>query len=137
MIPNGNGLLGASQSLLFSHFSLSPPLSLPPSLSPPLSHTHAPPLSLYLSHISLIYTYIRPYIYQTGRQPLGLSLCICFTWKGHSAAGRASAAVEFVGGMTGWSNGPIALILLYYEGKTHTRGHTGKHTTVDRLASTE
>jgi hypothetical protein len=30
--------------------------------------------------------------------------------------------------MTGWSNGPIALILLYYEGKTHTRGHTGKRT---------
>lgn len=68
-----------------------------------------------------------------GHQPFGLFLCLCFyVERAFNSAGRASAAVELVGGWLDGTNGPIALILSYHE-TNHTRRCTGKHTTVDRL----
>lgn len=131
VMPNGkNNLLGASRPLFSSTLDS---LSSPPSLFQ-LTHTHSPPL--YISHITLTYTY--DHIYTKWVFTLWTSSPLYLihverafgSWKSE-CSGRAS---WWISG-SGWRNGPIALILSYHEAKP-TRADIQK-TTVDRLASTE
>lgn len=122
-------------SLYSSHLfpPLPPYLSLSPSLSNPQTPTYAPTYSSSISLAYLTHIYIRPYIYQTGRQPFGLFPLYLFYSEGAFDSWKSECSGRICWRMTRWSNDPIALILSYHEDKTYTRGHTGKHTTVEDL----
>lgn len=100
------------------------------SLSNPHIRTHL--LSLYISCISHSHIHTTIYI-PNGPSTFWTFPLYLFYLEGAFDSWKSECSGRICWRMTRWSNDPIALILSYHGDKTHTHGHTGKHTTVEDL----